>query len=42
MLNIEKEKSILERSLVEENEKKETVIHMLEHTESKLFILIKK
>ena len=35
MFNIEKEKSLLERSLAEENEKKETVIHMLEQTESK-------
>jgi hypothetical protein len=35
MINIQMEKTNLEQSLIEENEKKETVLHMLEQTESK-------
>lgn len=34
MLSIEQEKNHLERSLIEENEQKESVLKILQHTES--------
>lgn len=38
MINIQLEKSNLEKSLIEENYEKQTVLQMLQQTESKLYL----
>lgn len=40
MLSIEKEKNDLEKSLIEENEQKESVLKILHHTESTALVLV--